>query len=146
MFRKILLPTDGSKGVEKAINCATTLALEFNAKIYVLFAVEAPTLVFEYTNFTQEKVIDSMKQEGQQIIDKTLSLIQASGVNEVESTMREGHPGKVILDFAHEQKIDLIVMGTHGRRGLDRMLLGSVTEEVVRLSPVPVLTVRMTPK
>ncbi|MBI3659735.1 universal stress protein, partial [Candidatus Acetothermia bacterium] len=47
--------------------------------------------------------------------------------------------------FAQEQKMDLIVMGTHGRRGLDRMLLGSVTEEVVRLSPVPVLTVRMTP-
>lgn len=146
MFKKILLPTDGSKGVEKAINCATTVALEFSAKIYVLFAVEAPTLVFEYTNFTQEKVIDSMKQEGQQILEKTLALIKESGVNDVESVVREGHPGKVILDFAQEQKMDLIVMGTHGRRGLDRILLGSVTEEVVRLSPVPVLTVRMTPK
>jgi nucleotide-binding universal stress UspA family protein len=145
MFKKILLPTDGSKGVEKAINCATTLALEFNAKIFVLFAVEAPTLVFEYTNFTQEKVVDSMKQEGQHIIEKSVELIKASGVQDVEHAIREGHPGKVILDYAQEQKIDLIVMGTHGRRGLDRILLGSVTEEVVRLSSVPVLTVRMTP-
>ncbi len=145
MFKKILLPTDGSKGVEKAINCATTLALEFNAKIFVLFAVEAPTLVFEYTNFTQEKVVDSMKQEGQQVIEKTIELVRASGVNDIDSAIREGHPGKVILDYAHEQKIDLIVMGTHGRRGIDRILLGSVTEEVIRLSSVPVLTVRMTP-
>jgi nucleotide-binding universal stress UspA family protein len=145
MFKTILLPTDGSKGAEKAINCATTIALQFDCKIYVLFAIDMPPLVFEYTNFSQEKVLETLQEEGQQILDKTVSFIQASGVANVEGVLTTGHPGKAILDFAAERRVDLIVMGTHGRRGLDRVLVGSVAEEVVRLSPVPVLTVRMVP-
>jgi nucleotide-binding universal stress UspA family protein len=77
------------------------------------------------------------------ILEKTADVIRKSGVEEVETVLKTGTPAKAILDFVDEAKIDLIVMGTHGRRGLDRVLLGSVTEEVVRLSRVPVMTVRM---
>lgn len=62
----------------------------------------------------------------------------------VETDVRRGNPHREILDYADEHAVDLVVMGTHGRTGLDRYLLGSVTEKVVRLSNVPVLTVRAT--
>lgn len=146
MFKKILLPTDGSKGVEKAINCATTIALEFEAKIYVLFAAEPPALLFEYANIAEQSVLDALHKEGKHILDKTAQLIREAGLSQVETTLKTGTPAKAILDFADEAKIDLIVMGTHGRRGIDRVLLGSVTEEVLRLSKVPVMTVRMNSK
>lgn len=143
MFKKILVPTDGSRGVEKAINCATTIALAFDAKIYLLFVVEPPALLFEYANIAEKTILEAMHQEGQRVLERAAEVVRNSGVEEVETVLRTGIPAKVILDFVDEAKIDLIVMGTHGRRGLDRVLLGSVTEEVVRSSKVPVMTVRM---
>jgi nucleotide-binding universal stress UspA family protein len=68
---------------------------------------------------------------------------EAAGVDTIEGVVAQGAPHRAILDYVDEQDIDLIVMGTHGRTGLDRYLLGSVTEKVVRLSDAPVLTVRM---
>lgn len=143
MFKRILVPTDGSRGVEKAINCATTIALAFDAKIYVIFVAEPPALLFEYANIAEKNILKALHQEGQRILEKTAEVIRRSGVEEVETVLKTGTPAKAILDFVDEAKIDLIVMGTHGRRGLDRVLLGSVTEEVVRLSRIPVMTVRM---
>jgi nucleotide-binding universal stress UspA family protein len=129
--------------VEKAVNCATTIALAFDAKIYLLFVAEPPTMLFEYANIAEKNIIEALHQEGQRILEKTADIIRKSGVEEVETVLKTGTPAKAILDFVDEAQIDLIVMGTHGRRGLDRVLLGSVTEEVVRLSKVPVMTVRM---
>jgi nucleotide-binding universal stress UspA family protein len=68
---------------------------------------------------------------------------EAAGVNTIEGVVAQGAPHQAILDYVDEHDIDLVVMGTHGRTGLDRYLLGSVTEKVVRLSDAPVLTVRM---
>lgn len=143
MFKRILVPTDGSRGVEKAVNCATAIALAFDAKVYLLFVAEPPALLFEYANIAEKSIIEAMHQEGQRVLERTAAVIRESGVEEVETVLKTGTPAKAILDFVDEAKIDLIVMGTHGRRGLDRVLLGSVTEEVVRLSRVPVMTVRM---
>ncbi|MCS6936205.1 MAG: universal stress protein [Candidatus Bipolaricaulota bacterium] len=143
MFKRILVPTDGSRGVEKAVNCATTIALAFDSKIYLLFVTEPPALLFEYANVAEQSILEAINKEGKHILEKTAQQIREAGVEQVETVLRAGTPAKVILDFVDEAKIDLIVMGTHGRRGLDRILLGSVTEEVVRLSKVPVMTVRM---
>ncbi|MFQ6117464.1 MAG: universal stress protein [Candidatus Bipolaricaulia bacterium] len=85
-----------------------------------------------------------MHQAGEWIVQKTAEEFIARGVEEVESEVRDGHPAEVILDYVQEKGIDLIVMGTHGRRGLDRLLLGSVAGEVVHRAMVPVMTVRMT--
>lgn len=143
MFKKILVPTDGSRGVEKAVNCATTMALAFEAKVYLLFVAEPPTMLLEYANIAEKNIIEALHQEGKRILEKTADAVRKSGVEEVETVLKTGTPAEVILGFADEEKVDLIVMGTHGRRGLDRMLLGSVTEEVVRVAKVPVMTVRM---
>jgi nucleotide-binding universal stress UspA family protein len=143
VFKKILVPTDGSRGVERAVNCATTVALAFEAKVYLLFVAEPPTMLLEYANIAEKNIIEALHHEGKRILEKTADAVRKSGVEEVETVLKTGTPAKVILDFANEEKVDLIVMGTHGRRGLDRVLLGSVTEEVVRVSKVPVMTVRM---
>lgn len=143
MFKKILLPTDGSQGVARALNCATTMALAFDSKIFLLFVAEPPTLLFEYANIAERGVLEALHKEGKHILEKTAQTIREAGVEQVEAISKTGTPAKAILDFADAAKIDLIVMGTHGRRGLDRVLLGSVSEEVVRLAKVPVMTVRM---
>ena len=65
------------------------------------------------------------------------------GVETIEGMVSQGSPHRAILDYIEDQDIDLVVMGTHGRTGLDRYLLGSVTEKVVRLSDAPVMTVRL---
>jgi nucleotide-binding universal stress UspA family protein len=68
---------------------------------------------------------------------------ESAGVETIEGVVSSGTPHRAILDYVDEEDVDLVVMGTHGRTGLDRYLLGSVTEKVVRLSDAPVITVRL---
>jgi len=88
---------------------------------------------------TAEQLRETLEEQGEQIVEGASE--QLGGVD-VTTTVRAGYPHEVILDYAETEGIDLIVMGTHGRTGLDRYLIGSVTEKVVRLSDVPVLSVR----
>ena len=82
-----------------------------------------------------------LTKDGQKATSKVKELGEASGVD-VKEVLLEGHPSKEIIDFAENNDIDLIVMGTLGKTGLDRFLMGSVAETVVRNSKVPVLVVR----
>lgn len=143
MFKDILLPTDGSKGVGEAINCAVALAKKFDAKIHVLFVVEPPRFQEYGAGIALASIIKTLQEAGEQIVRDTVEMIRTSGVLAVEEATEEGHPAEEILKYAQEHGIDLIVMGTHGRRGLNRVLLGSVAEEVVRSANVPIMTVRM---
>ena len=143
MFKDILLPTDGSQGVEEAINCAVALAKKFDAKIHVLYVVEPPRFQEYGAGIALASMIKTLQEAGEQILSDTVELIRKSGALALEEVMDEGHPAEEILQYAREHGIDLIVMGTHGRRGLNRVLLGSVAEEVVRSADVPVMTVRM---
>ncbi len=148
MFKKILLPTDGSQGVTKAINLAVGMAIEFNAEIHVLTVVEPPTLVVADAGIGQalsgERFMAELRKAAERIVEDTTNIVKESGHEEVKTEVLEGHTAETILKYAKEKKMDLIVMGTHGRRGLNRIILGSVAEEIVRCSPVPVMTVRMT--
>ncbi len=143
MFKDILLPTDGSKGAAEAINCAVAIAKKFDSTIHVLFVVEPPRFQDIGATTAMNDILRAIREAGEEIVRETAQTIANSGVIAVEEVLREGHPAEEILSYAREEGMDLIVMGTHGRRGLGRLLLGSVTEEVVRTSPVPVLTVRM---
>ena len=143
MFKDILLPTDGSKGAAEAINCAVAIAKKFDSTIHVLFVVEPPRFQDIGATTAMNDILRAIREAGEEIVRETAQTIANSGVIAVEEVLREGHPAEEILTYAREEGMDLIVMGTHGRRGLGRLLLGSVTEEVVRTSPVPVLTVRM---
>ncbi len=143
MFKDILLPTDGSQGVDEAINCAVALAKRFDARIHVLFVVELPRFQEYGTGIALAHLVKALGEAGEQIVSETAKLIRESGVLAVQEALAEGEPAEEIIKYAQSHDIDLIVMGTHGRRGLGRVFLGSVAEEVVRSSDVPVMTVRM---
>lgn len=133
MFDNILIPTDGSKCSEVATSYAGDLADHYDASIHVLCAVDPRPL--ENANHYDEEVEDSTD-----LAEQTCTELTGSGLI-AEPIVRTDVPHRAILSYVEEEGIDLIVMGTHGRTGVERFLLGSVTEKVVRLSDVPVLTV-----
>jgi nucleotide-binding universal stress UspA family protein len=87
-------------------------------------------------------VTERLEAEARRVVEETASRARQHGVDSVTAETRLGVPTRAILDYADEYDPDLIVMGTQGKTGLRRYLLGSVTEKIVRLSDVPVLTVR----
>ncbi len=137
MYENILVPTDGSKGATGAVEHGLGIAEEYGATVHGVYVVE-PVYVMEART---EKLIESMRAEGTRAVEELADMAEQRGLESV-TEVRMGPPHRELLDYAEEHDIDLIVMGTHGRTGLNRFLLGSVTEKVVRLSNVPVLTVR----
>lgn len=138
----ILVPTDGSKCSEKAVNLAGSLAKMLSAKVHVVFASETNHAGPWYYHVLDDVVADKIQRKGQAIVDKTARELRADGAAEVESHLEEGHPGEVIAEMATKLGADLIVMGTHGRRGLERALMGSVAREVANTTSVPLLLVK----
>lgn len=142
-----MLPTDGSGNAERAGALAIELANLSNSDIVVLYVVEinlveSPRLVNYRTT-----LFDELKDEGEKVLEdfrKKLEEEQCQGVCKnanLISMVKEGRPYDVILETIDKENIDLTVMGASGRHGLDRFLLGSVTERVVRESKKPVLVV-----
>jgi nucleotide-binding universal stress UspA family protein len=141
LYDSILIPTDGSDGVEQALEHAIDLAKNHDATLHTLYVVELTALPAE---FDPARVYDELEAEGRTAIGAVADRAEDADVP-VEAYVASGPPHRAILDYVPDHDIDLIIMGTHGRTGLDRYLLGSVTEKVVRLSEVPVLTVRTGP-
>jgi nucleotide-binding universal stress UspA family protein len=147
MFKKILLPTDGSKNAERAGAQAIELANLSNADIVVLYVVE--TNLIESPRLVNYRVslFDELREEGKKVVEDFKERLEESQCNGVcknanlISMVKEGRPYDVILETINKENIDLTVMGASGRHGLDRLLLGSVTERVVRESKSPVLVV-----
>lgn len=138
MYDNILLPTDGSDGSKDAFEHALELAKTYGSTIHALYVVEP----VHSADVGMERILEAMRAEGERIVAETEERANSAGI-EASKDVRIGSPHREILEYAEENGVDLIVMGTHGRTGLNRYLLGSVTEKVVRLSDVPVLTVRM---
>lgn len=134
MFDNILVPTDGSECAQAAVGYADDLATRNDARAHVLCVADSRTL-------ENAPHYDQVKEERMELTERTCNEFSESGVS-TERAVRTDIPHEAILRYATEQDIDLIVMGTHGRTGVERYLLGSVTEKVVRLSDVPVLTVK----
>ena len=140
--KNILVPTDLSDGAEEALDYACELARQFGATVHLINVIGIPVLgVPELGMALTSTVIDSMVRDNQtaleQLADRKRSLAPIGQI-----LLRTGDARDVINQAAKELGADLIVMGTHGRRGVTRALLGSVTETVVRTAPCPVLTVR----
>jgi nucleotide-binding universal stress UspA family protein len=140
MYETILLPTDGSAATERAVEHAVDLARTYDATIHALYVIDAG--MYSSLEAGADIVIDALEDEGRAAVESVEREAAEAGV-EVETTVTSGTAHQTILDYADEVDADLIVMGTHGRTGLNRYLLGSVTERVVRTAEVPVLTVRM---
>lgn len=139
MYDQILVPTDGSDGTRGAVTHAIDLATTYDAALHTIYVVNTTAGV----ESSVSGVLDALETAGENAIDVVIQQAEAAGVDTIEGVVAQGSPHRAILDYADQQDIDLVVMGTHGRTGLERYLIGSVTERVVRLSDAPVLTVRM---
>lgn len=137
MYDSILVPTDGSVGSEKALDRAIDIAKRYDANLHVVHVVDTRIGI----DGGAGTLFDDLEAAGQEAIDRGVEQASEAGVSTVEGAVANGIPFQAILDYTEENDLDLVVMGTHGRTGLDRYILGSVTEKVVRMSDVPVLTV-----
>ncbi|HUS30265.1 MAG TPA: universal stress protein [Kofleriaceae bacterium] len=139
--KNILVPTDLSEGAEEALDYACELAAQFGATVHLLNVIGIPTLgVPELGIALTSTMIDSMVKDNQEALEK-LGQSRRSCAHIGQVLLRTGDARDTITSVAKEIGADLIVMSTHGRRGVTRALLGSVTEAIVRSAPCPVLTI-----
>ena len=140
MYDTILVPTDGSAAVVEAVERAVDLAERYDATVHALYVVDSSA--YGTLDMSTSVVVDALEDEGETAVSYVAEEAEAAGVP-VETAVVTGTPHRMIMDYIDDNDVDMVVMGTHGRRGFDRFLLGSVTEKVVRTAPVPVMTVRV---
>src|SRR6056297_1146501 len=134
MYDDILIPTDGSRGAKAALEHGTEIASQWDATLHVLYVVD--------TRLGRSgPLLEALRDEGDEAV-RDAEVAGTQGGLTVVTEIVEGNPHEEILDYVTEHGIDMVIMGTHGRTGLDRVVMGSVAERVVRRSSVPVLTVR----
>lgn len=142
-FKHILVTTDFEASSSGALSAAVALARTLHARLTVLHVWEIP--IYPYMDFMlNSEVISSVEERAVKRLQQTLDEVRKV-IPEAGSKLKTGMPWSGILEAIQELSPDIVVMGTHGRRGVSHALLGSVAEKVVRLSPVPVLTVRAQP-
>ncbi len=141
-MQTILVPVDFSETSEYALDYAIRFAKELHARVHVLHSYEIPAVGLpEGAMVMTADIAGRIMTSSKAALEATVTQRKDSGV-ELLSTLRSGDPRVSIGEVAKEISADLIVMGTHGRRGVVHFLLGSITEYVVRTSDIPVLTVR----
>ena len=145
LYKKILIATDGSEPNKKAVSYGIELARLSGAKINVVYVIDTAAFASIPMDAGWEMMYELLQKEGNEIIEQIVGDAKASGID-IEGSLLEGHPSHEIIEFAQNNEIDVIVLGTLGKGGLDRFLLGSVAEKVTRNSKVPVLVVRGNPK
>ncbi|WP_255193679.1 universal stress protein [Natronobeatus ordinarius] len=141
MYRRILLPTDGGEATDDALEHAVDLAGQYDAELHVLYVVDASVVTGDIEVGT---IVEEFESAGEHILEDVAERAHEAGLerDRITTKLARGTPHRTILEYTADQDVDLIVMGTHGRTGIGRYLLGSVTERVVRLADVPVVTVR----
>jgi len=137
MYTRLLFPTDGSDPARAALEYALDVAAAHDATLHVLTV--ADTNQDSLTRIGGQ-VVDVLESAGREVVDEAVDRADARGVETVSAVL-QGDPAKTIVDYADEYDIDLVVMPTHGRTGLTRVFLGSVTERVVGAATVPVVVV-----
>jgi nucleotide-binding universal stress UspA family protein len=136
-MKHILVPTDFSDSSERALSMAIDLARTLQAKLTLVHVWSIPNVGYAEALTWP---IDEMEQAARRALDEVQGRTSKQ-LPGTEAVLQLGKEWQAILEVAKDRKVDLIVMGTHGRRGLPRLILGSVAEKVVRLSPIPVMTV-----
>ncbi len=143
VFYRIVVPTDFSRCAEEAWALAQRLADAFGSELLLLHVlVEAP--LFQEGPFSMDKarrVYEAARKWAEESLEQWVGTARGKGLK-VRWVLRTGVPYREITALATDERADLVLMGTHGRGGIDRALLGSVADRVVRLAPCPVLTVR----
>ncbi|MFO8115031.1 MAG: universal stress protein [Halorubrum sp.] len=142
LYDRILVPTDGSDEGECAVAHALDIAAVHDASVHAVHVVDTASYAGMPMEASWEGVTDLLRSDATEAVDAVEELAEGTGID-VHTAVVEGSPSREIVRYAEENGCDLIVMGTHGRGGIDRLLLGSVAEKVVRAAVVPVLTVRL---
>ena len=152
-FKKIMIATDGSTCSEIATEKGIEFARLSGGTVYAVYGVSSASLFSMDRGYSYsmgmnpdfepmyEAMHEAMNKQGQQAVDYVKSMGEMKKVN-VESVLLDGNPSDELIRYAEEEKMDIIIMGTLGKTGLDRLLMGSVAGNLVRHSKVPVMVVR----
>jgi nucleotide-binding universal stress UspA family protein len=135
-IKKILLPIDFSEASTKILQYAIFFAEKCNAKIFIVNVTEYPYTLSGDPTFTSSATSSAIEKMAS-FLEDNRDKIPVS----FESTTLIGHAAEKIISYADMENIDLIIIGSHGHKMLDKMLFGSVAEKVIKLSPCPVLTI-----
>lgn len=141
-FKKILFPVDLSDVSPRITPWVIMMAEKFEAQIYLLFVARTFDHLIAF-DFSQVAINDFSLRitEGAEANIKEFAETEFKEYPDFNTKVIEGDPANEILDYAASEDIDLIIMGTHGRKGLNRVIFGSVADRVVKMSPTPVMTI-----
>lgn len=139
-MQKILVAHDGSKSSDKALKKAVELAVSFHASLTVLSVIPELYLT-EISEADKQKIFNSLSKETTEAMEKIRKSLSGKSI-EVKTLVRQGDPAEKILETAQKMKADVIVLGSHGRHGTKKFLMGSVSSKVVDNSKSPVLVVK----
>lgn len=134
MYEDVLVPTGPDPSRKRVLEHALEIATTYGARLHVMHVCD----LVDRGQFDED---EDPLESGRQLVDEIKQRAEGEGLETVGG-IREGTPYEEILAYVEEAEVDLVVMGTHGKQGLTRVLLGSTAEEVLRRSPVPVLTVK----
>jgi nucleotide-binding universal stress UspA family protein len=141
-IKKILIATDGSEYTKEAVKKGLSLAKMLNAEVIGLYVVDVSPIVPMSLDETAFPMVDFLRNEGDEVLEKLKKQAEDMGVK-IKTIKKEGIPADEIVETAKEEDVDLIVIGTLGRSALEKLLLGSVAEKVIRHAPCPVFVVRI---
>ena len=141
IFKNIVIATDGSENSVNAVKHAIEVARISEAKLTAVFVVDTGAFTSIPVDMALGNMYEILKKEGDEAVKQVEELAKAEDL-EIESFNIEGHPAEEIIKISENVSADLVVMGTLGKSGLDRFLLGSVAEKVSRNSKIPVMIVR----
>lgn len=143
-IKKILFATDFSEGSSPAVPLIADLAQKYSAKLYIMHVIYDLAAATGW--YTPQPGLQELYDDMQESALKEIQKCCSEGLQDIADTepfVIKGIPHEEIIKFAAKNHIDLIVMGTHGRKGIDKMFFGSTASKVVREAPCPVLTVRV---
>ena len=144
MYKRILVPTDGSDVTKKAVDTAIALAKSVNAQLYTI-SVKEPfpySAISEMQPTPPQEFFDAQERIAAKRVTEVVAAAKTAGIGCQAHTVEALHPWEAIIDHAKRQECDLLVMASHGRRGVTALLLGSETQKVLTHSAIPVLVVR----
>ncbi|MEW6584773.1 MAG: universal stress protein [Nitrospirota bacterium] len=143
-IKSILFPTDFSEGSAQALQYAVEMAKRFGSKLYIVHIIYdmAKATGWYVPHTSVEQMYKDIREGAKKELER-FGVEELAGFKDIERTVITGVPHDEIVNYAREKKVDIIIMGTHGRKGLDRILFGSTAANVVRYAPCPVLTVRL---
>lgn len=147
IYKNILLAIDRNDGSNAAVEEIIKLAKDQNVHLRVLHVVDENSVYCGGPGFDASLVMNALKEEGNEILDNVAKKIESQSSIKIEKSLRElrllnGRVAEMIVEESKEWPADLLVIGTHGRRGFSRLFLGSVAENIIRIATTPVLLVR----